>query len=446
MATKKVYRYRVKTWDDDVLGDWTDVLDDPSFYNEINSLSYNMTLKLARNELSTPATIKTLTTRAGKTLTTRATNPLAVFTRSGASIGAGQPLNVGNKIKITSYTSTQAPLLTKIAGSKVLTGVNGTPILVGTTDDDKDIFRGYVGTWDLDLGSEANTEVTLVSDGTALVKATYLDIAQVGDTPTFNQARIVFTVQDVSIILRSILNKARTVYGINIKHTAISLPDTGVDTNFTFEAQTFSQAIADLLEVLPDQWYYYIDPHTDTFHLKERSTNADVTIRRGVEVIGGNIRTTIEHVINQVLFIGQRVDEDVPNTTHINYEIDQDSIDRYGYGSEVITNDKVQHTNISQLYVNSKLNRFKEPLRDGEIIVVDTPDQRAESYRVGQTIKLVGYGSIVGSTLYQIVAVDFTPTQATLRLNYLLPTVNKRLVAVQTDIGNIDRRERLKET
>ena len=441
---RKTQRYRVRTYEDVALGDWLDVVEDPTIYSEINNLSNTMTIILARNELSTPSQLFVLTTSTSRTMQTTTGRALAFFRSSGSTIGEDQPLNNGNKVKITNYTTSLAPLLTAVGGTKILTKAGGQPILVGSSEVTTDIFKGYVSSWDLDLGEDANIEVTMLSQASALSRTIYMNTDNVTSTPAYNKIAFNFNVQELSAILRHILNRANSAYGLEINHTAESVPDTGVSVNFTFEARSFSEAISELLALLPDQWYYYIDPHTDTFHLKERSTTADITLRRGVEVTGGNIRETIEHLVNQVLFIGGRSDDDNANTTHINYATDEDSQEKYGFGMNVITNDKVQTDLLSQLYIDSRINRFKEPLRDGEIEVVDTVARRTETYRVGQTVKLSGYGSLVGQTLYQIVAVDYHPDRARLRLNYLLPTVNKRLVGLQSDIGNMERRDALK--
>ena len=69
----------------------------------------------------------------------------------------------------------------------------------------------------------------------------------------------------------------------------------------------------------------------------------------------------------------------------------------------------------------------------GSVSVVATDDRALEDYKLGDVVSFAGFNSILDYARGQIAGIKRTPFQAELKLNFVLPNIDRRLQAVERD-------------
>ena len=156
---QKRFRYKVRSEAGDYLGDWRDVTSDPNYKQEINNIMGSMSIKFARNDLSTQPAVAELLNENDVALTNEDDSPFLIDVSPVTGLGTGTTLDTNVNVEVDSIYGQFEPLLneddTPILNedASMILVEDGYPL--GRT-----IFRGYVPRWELPLdGTSISSEI-----------------------------------------------------------------------------------------------------------------------------------------------------------------------------------------------------------------------------------------------------------------------------------------------
>ena len=102
-----------------------------------------------------------------------------------------------------------------------------------------------------------------------------------------------------------ILSDLMTDYTSRGGALTLSTPSaTGYSVTYTFNINTTIEGINKVLELGPSNWYWYVNPATDTLYYKQTATTADHTFIKGRHIHSLEIEATKENIANVVYFTG----------------------------------------------------------------------------------------------------------------------------------------------
>ena len=112
----------------------------------------------------------------------------------------------------------------------------------------------------------------------------------------------IFTSQDPSTgMLSPIMSGYSTAGGA----LTLSTPSaTGYSVSYTFNVNTMLEGINKIAELGPANWYWYVNPATDTLYYQQTGTTADHTFIKGRHIQSLDIEATKENIANVVYFTG----------------------------------------------------------------------------------------------------------------------------------------------
>lgn len=155
---KKV-RYIITDSDNNVIGDWRDVINEPSFKREINNLLSTMTVQLGRNELTQKRSVETLVTEDGiDDILTEDDETIFVYIVTGLGLGEGTDLDLNYNLELQVFYGSYVPLTTEddqplyTESGELIVVAEGYPM--GRT-----MFTGFLSDWELDLDNNISVPV-----------------------------------------------------------------------------------------------------------------------------------------------------------------------------------------------------------------------------------------------------------------------------------------------
>lgn len=159
---QKSFAYKVYDSDRNLIGEYLNVTNEPTFRQNVNTLHSNMAIDLAQNDNSVSTTIDTLLNEDDVTLTTEADEDLIIDLTATLGVGPGSNVEVNNEIEVISYYGQFVELLCE-SGEVLLTESDEIIMVEDGRPDGKKIFTGYVSNWQLAFGEGDNLGLNLLT-------------------------------------------------------------------------------------------------------------------------------------------------------------------------------------------------------------------------------------------------------------------------------------------
>jgi len=190
--------------------------------------------------------------------------------------------------------------------------------------------------------------------------------------------------KDPSNILKDIVDKYRFLGG-TINYSIDSIDLTGTSVSYTFNTNTILEAVSKIVELCPENWYWYMDQATNTIHLHEKSDAPDHTFSLEKDIIDARFEKRIEDLVNTIYFTGGG---DPP--LYRKYS-NKESVLRYGIKSLKYSDQRVTVINTAEIIANSILSTKSEPELRVTIELLDSNN----GYGVGYDIESINVGDLV---------------------------------------------------
>lgn len=410
----KSFLYKVYDEDGTFITIWkNDGISDPAFTHEINTIGSSMDIELAKTSDSLGTSTGPLQTEAGTTITTESMQTIQVVTESRNQIGPGSSIQYNNRVDIYAYYGEVTPLLTEAA--EVLLTEDDELILasLGAPNGIR-IFTGFISDINTRYGNTDTVQLQLTSFG--------WDLNQYPITNALGETTVKFLSKDPSDIAREAVDKFvadSATYNTYTKRTADSVSTTGTVVSYTFKANTYADVLDKTLELMPSNWYYYVDLGNNTVYFRQRSVNPKHLFYLGKHIKALDLRGSTLAVKNRVLFTGggdpalfkERVQAPAPRTRRA-LEIYSDSRVTIPTSAEIISDGIIDERNKIQYRTT---------------VEIMTKVYDIESIKVGDEVGFRNFGNFVDSLTMQVVGLSYTPDVVQLQLDSKSPTINSRL-------------------
>lgn len=410
----KTYLYKIYDEDGTFVTVWkNDVITDPSFTHEINSIGSTMDIELAKTSDSLGTTTGPLQTEAGTNITTESLQNILASTQSRNQIGPNSSVQYNNRVDVYAYYGEIAPLLTE-GMEVIMTEDNETILASSGAPNGLRIFTGFISDINTRYGNTDTVAVQVTSYG--------WDLNQYPITNVSNETTVKFLSYDPSDIIREAMTKFvadSASYNTYTKATDTSVSTTASTVSYTFKANTYADVLDKTLELMPSNWYYYVGLGDNTVYFRERSVQPTHKFYLGKHIKALDLKGSIADTNNRVLFTGggdpalylERVEAPAPRTRRT---------------LELYSDSRVTLTSSAEIIADGIIED-KNKVRYRTTIEILSGVYDIESLKVGETVGFRNFDNFVDSLTMQIVGINYSPDVAQLQLDSKPPTINKRL-------------------
>ena len=416
---KKTYLYKVYDPSGNYIETWKDVVDEPEFTEEINSLGSSMTVELARNSDSVGQIVTPLQTEAGQNITTEDGAILYATTESRNQVGSGSSVDYNNRVDIYVFYGYTEPLMTE--SGEIIYTESGEPLIVSMgAPNGRRIFTGFISGLNSRYGDTETTVVQLSSYG--------WDLGQFPITSGANTT-VTYSSQDPSNIAKDLTDKfvAQSAgYGTYTQRAEGSISDTGTTVSYTFRANTYAEGLSKTVELMPSNWYYRVGLGDNTIYFRERRATPHHLFLLGKHIKSLELAGSILDSVNDVLFTGGgdpalyiRRSEAPASRTRRRLVNMSDNRVTVLESAEIIADNQIGNAN-KQLY------------RTTITILSEVYD--IESINIGEVVGFRNFDNYVDGLTMQVVGRSYTPDAVTLQLESMPLSVNKRLEDIRRNL------------
>jgi len=410
----KTYLYKIYDEDGTFVTVWkNDVITDPSFTHEINSIGSTMDIELAKTSDSLGTTTGPLQTEAGTNITTESLQNILASTQSRNQIGPNSSIQYNNRVDVYAYYGEVSPLLTE-GMEVIMTEDNETILASSGAPNGLRIFTGFISDINTRYGNTDTVAVQVTSYG--------WDLNQYPITNVSNETTVKFLSYDPSDIVREAMTKFvadSASYNTYTKATDTSVSTTASVVSYTFKANTYADVLDKTLELMPSNWYYYVGLGDNTVYFRERSVQPTHKFYLGKHIKALDLKGSIADTNNRVLFTGggdpalylERVEAPAPRTRRT---------------LELYSDSRVTLTSSAEI-ISDGIIEDKNKVRYRTTIEILSGVYDIESLKVGETVGFRNFDNFVDSLTMQIVGINYSPDVAQLQLDSKPPTINKRL-------------------
>lgn len=243
-----------------------------------------------------------------------------------------------------------------------------------------------------------------------------------------------FVNQDPSVILERIIDQLVAQGGL-IDYTTTSIDVTASSVTYGYKIQTILEGIQKILQLSPDGWYWYIDVGTNTIHFHRTPSSANHIMVLGNHLASLDIEYSLEQVINTVYFSGG----DTGGGVNL-YVAQKDaaSSNKYGQWLERLSDNRVTLASTAAIITSGEIGGKTSPIFHTTADILAAAYD-IESFNLGQMVAFRGFGNVIDTLLFQIVALTRYPDKVTLSLGTLpqrssseLENVKRRLDLLET--------------
>lgn len=219
--------------------------------------------------------------------------------------------------------------------------------------------------------------------------------------------------------------------GVHINYTIESIEDSGTEVTITFKTNTIAEVINKGLELLPADWYYYIDPATNTLYVKPRPVNVDHVFTLGKDINTLTIKRDMEALVNEAYFSGGG------DPALFIKRTDQASLDTWRRGLTKLSDNRVTNEASAIILADSHVDRNKEPVY---LITLTIPAKKydIETILPGQLAAFRNTGNFIDDLELQIFEKTYRKTEATIVLGTLKPKVSKRIEDIKRNLDVLE--------
>lgn len=417
---KKTYLYKVYDPDGNYIETWQDVIDEPEFTEEINSLGSSMTIELARNSDSVGQIVSPLQTEDGQNITAEDGAVLYATTESRNQVGSGSSVDYNNRVDIYVFYGYTEPLMTE--SGEIIYTESGEPLIVAMgAPNGRRIFTGFISGLNSRYGDTETTVVQLSSYGWDL-----------GQFPIMSGANttVSYSSEDPSFIAKDLTDKfvsQSSGYGTYTKREEGSISNTGTTVSYTFRANTYAEGLSKTVELMPSNWYYRVGLGDNTVYFRERASTPQHLFLLGKHIKSLELAGSILDSVNDVLFTGggdpalyiRRSEAPALRTRRRLVNLSDNRVTVLE-SAEIIAENQIGNAN-KQLY------------RTTVTILSEVYD--IESINIGDVVGFRNFDNYVDGLTMQIVGRSYTPDAVTLQLESMPLSVNKRLEDLRRNLS-----------
>lgn len=407
----KDYLYKVYDEDDNYVGIWDDVINEPHWSEELNRAGSAVEVELARNSDSIAVEISSLLDNNSLPITD--SNDLSIDTsvESANQIGPGSNVNHNYRVEI----------LVVYGNTGAILDSDYNPI---TDSNDEDIegnvgapngrrkFSGFISDISSRYGNSETTLVTLMSFGFDL------------DQYVVNQGGIT-TVAFNSYDPGSIVREGMSLFNLEAETpswSTASVDLTGTIASYTFKVSTYLELLQKAVELAPSDWYWCLDMSEGLINFKPRSATPDHLFYLGDEIKSLQLRSSIENSVSEVYFSGGEVSPGVDLLKH--YTASRAANTRHGL--KRLSDNRVTLDDSADILSEGELAQNNRIQYRSTIEILDTAYD-IETIHLGQVIGFRNFGNYIDDLTLQIVGKEYEPDMVTLQLDNIPPRISKRV-------------------
>lgn len=270
-----------------------------------------------------------------------------------------------------------------------------------------------------------------------------------------------FLSKDPSEMLRDIIDDYNAKGG-RITYTPESIDDTGTTVSYTFNTNSTWEGITKVLELAPENWYFYVDQAQNVLHFHQKVDTPDYLFLLDKHISSLQITKSIETLVNTVYFTGGEVIEGDPSSTLFRKYTRQGSINTYGLRIHRMQDQRVTVAATAGIMANSILNARSAPALQTVVQILDNAIDNNTGYDIenvilGKMLAVAGPGitgsgnsfwdkmewdvdywdydlSSLSTLVLQITKLHYTGDMVTLDLSTVPPDVNKRIEDINRNL------------
>jgi hypothetical protein len=415
--TPKTYLYKVYDPTGAFIGVWNDVIDNPEYSQEINSLGSTMTVELARNSDSKSVIVDTIKDETGVEIQTDLGEPLITVTETKNKLGAGTSIELNNRVDIWVYYGNVEPLLDNY-GDPILTET-GEIILVNMgAPNGVRLFTGFISEINSRYGNTETTVVQLTTYG--------YDLAQY-PIKSGNDLTVSYNSSDPSNITKDLLTKFMAQSsGTYTTFTDDSIQLTGTSVSYKFRTNTYADGLKKIIDLAPSNWYYFVGLGDNVIYLRPRATTAKHTFYLGKHIKALDMKSNIMNTVNDIIFTGGEMSpqDEVDNILFKRFTANP--ANRTRRGLDIMSDSRVTVEASADVIMSSEIQNKNKIQYRTTIQILDTTYD-IEKIQLGDMVDFRNFDNYIDELLMQIVGINYTPDVVTLQLDTLPLTINKRM-------------------
>lgn len=403
----------VETWGGDIISD-------PQFTREINSLGSTMTLELARNSDSLGQNTEPLLTEDGEPITTEDGYQILAATESRNQVGNGSSVNYNNRVDIYVFYGSVEPLLTE-SGEEITTEDGELILATLGAPNGVRIFTGFINGITQRFGTSETTVISVDSYG--------FDLDQFEVTNGSGLTTVTYNSTDPGVIARSLMNQFAidsASYNTFTRSNTDTIPLTGTSVSYTFKIQKYSDAIKKTLELMPSDWFFRVGLGDNLLYFGKRQTTPKHLFVKGLHFESFELAGNIANSTNKVIFTGGG-----DPALFRKYEATPASRTRRTL--ELYSDNRVTLSQSAQIISENIINSNNKVQNKSTITILQR-QYDIESIQLGDMVGFRNFGTEVDLLLLQVVGITYHPDYVVLQLDQLPLTVNKRLEDIRRNL------------
>ena len=416
---KKTFMYKVYDEDNNFLGVWDDVIDEPNWSQELNTTGSAMTVYLARNSDSLVVSTETLLDNTGATIKDSNNFDILTSSESRNKVGPGSNVNHNYRVDIYAFYGELGAIQDNI-GLDILDN-EGNPIM-GTIGAPNGIrrFSGFISEINVKYGSDENTEVQLMSYGYDLDEYV-LDNSSGETTVAFNSTDPSNTVKTALDRFTAVATDSFTTY------STATIATTGTTPSYTFKVNTYKEVLDTAVKLAPSGWFYWVGLGDNLVRFRSKPTTPRHLFYLGKHIKNLNLRSYIGDSVNEVYFTGGGDPALYKRYTETPAAGTRHGLSRY-------SDNRVSLETSADILSEGEIEE-KNKIQYRSTVEILDKQYDIESIELGDMIGFRNFDNDVDTLLMQVVALNYTPDVITLQLDTLPPSVPKRLEELRKSLN-----------
>lgn len=405
--------YKVYDENDVFIGLINDVITDIYIPNELNNIGSPIQLSLARNADTLQPELAPILDDDNDEILDASGRMIMSLLNLRNKIGPDSVLQHNNKVEIVISAAGNLAILDSDDDEILDSGGNE---IIGVAQGDGEVlYQGFIADIDINYGGSENTSILLTPYSFDLDQYVVEDS---GDTT------VAFNSYDPSDIIKDLLD----VFPSVTTYDTGTISDTGTTVSYTFNTNTYKEALDKCLELAPSDWFYYIDPATNFVYFRERPSTPDHYFYLGKHIENLDLKSSILSVVNDVLFSGGEVSGEnlfVRRTESVAANTRR--------GLKRFSDNRVTLQTSAEIIADGEIERNNQVLYTTKITVL-AATYPISTINLGDMVSFRNFDSFVDSLELQVIRMNRGIDRIELELGTLLPRVNKRIEDIKRNL------------
>lgn len=310
-----------------------------------------------------------------------------------------------------------------------------------TGSDAKKIYSGYIYDYNLSIKDTDKVVINCLSYASKLSSSILKNGTQIElKTHTANglTTGAVASSSTLNKIIKAIIDRYR-LEAVNpiVNYDSTDIETTTDEVTYTFNAQTYLDALNKVLEFARNGWYFIINADNKLI-FKNKSTTANHTFTLGKDFTEVSVEKNTNNIINRVLILST---SDPDNPT-LDFYKDDNSSDLYDDSWKIISDNRLSVQASIDALGASTLEKNKSPKIKTRVSILDKYSTNngydIELIEPGDTCKFKGFNDLTSRTFsenMQIMSVTLYQDHADLELEELSDSIVRETVKLNKKIN-----------